>query len=59
MTVLIKPVTRARVKALCSMTGLPAWRIVEQALVGYINNLPAEDRRALESLAKRITARQE
>ena len=58
MTIRMKPATKARVKALCTVTKLPAWRIVEQALAGYIDNLPAEDRRAFDTLARKIKTRQ-
>ena len=57
MTVLMKPATKAQLTALCSLTGLPAWRIIDQALGEHVKNLPAEDRRALEGLAQRVEAR--
>ena len=58
MLILMKPATKAQVKTLCSFTGLPAWRVFEQALAAYIKSLPAEDRRVLEALAERIDAKQ-
>jgi predicted transcriptional regulator len=58
MTVMMKPATKAQLKALSLMTRKPAWRILDQALADYVKALPAEDRRALESLAKRVEARQ-
>ena len=60
MTIRMKPVTKDRMQAASIVTKLPAWRIVEQALGGYIENLTAQDRRAIESLTRELRrARQE
>ena len=58
VTIWMKPAMRAQMKALCSLTGIPGWRIVDRALAEYIKRQPAADRRALETLAERIEARQ-
>ena len=57
ITISMKPATRAQLDALSSLTGQPAWRIVEQAIALFIEGMPAEDRRALKSLAKQVEAR--
>jgi hypothetical protein len=53
----MKPALKAQLTALSSMTGQPAWRIIDQALSQHIKALPAADRRALEGLAQRVEAR--
>ena len=54
MTVRMKLATKDRIQALSIVTKLPVWRIVEQALGGFIENLSDEDRRAFQSLARKM-----
>lgn len=54
----MRPELKAQLTALSSMTRVPAWRIIDQALTAHIKALPAEDRQPLDSLAKRVVARQ-
>ena len=51
------PETKAQLSALTTLTNKPAWRIVEEALRLYVEQMPGEDRHVLEVLAKRVRAR--
>ncbi len=57
LSIQIEPSRKAQLSALSALTGLPAWRIVDQALELFMEKMPAEDQRALNVLAKRVQAR--
>ena len=57
LTVSMKPETKARLEAYSTLAREPAWRIVDDALRKYLEAIPAEDKWAVEGMAKRIDAR--
>ena len=58
ITISMQPTTKARLEAYSTLSSLPAWRIVEDALKQYLEMIPAEDKWAVEGMVKRIEARQ-
>ena len=58
LTISMKPSTKARLEAYSTLSRMPAWRIVEDALKQYLEAIPADDKWAVEGMAKRIEARQ-
>ena len=48
--------TKARLEAVSTMKGLPAWRIVDEAITLFVARLPAEDRNVIEAMVKRMEA---
>ena len=57
LTISMAPETKAQLSALTTLTNKPAWRIVEEALRLYIEQMEGEDRHVLDVLAKRVRAR--
>ncbi len=57
LTISMKPASKARLEALSALTRQPAWRIVDEALKQYMETIPADDKWAIEGMAKRIEAR--
>ena len=57
LTISMKPLTKARLDAFSTLTQKPAWRIIDEALKQYMEMIPAEDKWAVEGMAKRIEAR--
>jgi hypothetical protein len=57
LTLTMTPATRARLEAASMLTRQSAWKVVEEALVSFVERLPPEDRKAIESLARRIEER--
>ncbi len=53
LLVTIRPAVRSRLKAMAAVEERPAWQIVEDALALYFEQLPAEQRRAVQSAARR------
>jgi hypothetical protein len=51
--VTIRPAARSRLKAMSTVERRPAWRIVEDALAMYFDQLPSERRRAVEAAVRR------
>ncbi len=58
LSVAIRPSTRSALNALATLQGRPIWLIVEDSLRAYIEGLSAEDRRIVETLARRTEAHQ-
>lgn len=56
LTITMKAATKAQLEAMRSMLGLPAWKIIEDALTSYFETLPAKDRKALAVVSERIKA---
>lgn len=56
LTISMKPDTRARLDAYSTLTRRPVWRIVDEALRSYLENIPADDKWAVEGMAKRMRA---
>lgn len=54
MTVTMKPETKARLEAAATLTRLPAWRIIDEAFARYMDAAAAEDRKAIETMARRM-----
>ena len=57
LTISMKPASKARLEALSALTRQPAWRIIDEALKQYMNTIAAEDKWAIEGMAKRIEVR--
>jgi hypothetical protein len=57
LSLTVRPITKAKLEAVTTLEGRPAWRIVEDSINLYVERMPAEDRRAVEAIAKRSTAR--
>lgn len=57
LTVTMKPSTKARLEAYSTLSRQPAWRIVDEAVRQMLDAIPAEDKYAVEGMAKRIEAR--
>jgi len=58
LTISIRPTTKAMLDTLALMARKPAWRIIDELILKQIERLPAEDRRALELVARRVEANQ-
>jgi hypothetical protein len=54
LNVTIKPATKALLRAASMVEGRSDWLIVDDAITKYIEQMPAQDRRAIEGLAKRV-----
>jgi hypothetical protein len=57
LTISMTPGTKARLEGLSTLRGVPAWRIVDEALSKYMESVPLEDRKAVEGMARRIEER--
>ena len=53
LTVSIRPATKARLDAVTAIERKPAWKVVEEGITFYVGKMPAEDRRMVETIAKR------
>jgi hypothetical protein len=49
----IRPDTRRKLNAVAGVQQRAAWLVVEDAITSYIERLPAEDRRMVETIARR------
>ena len=58
LTISIRPSTKAVLDTLALMARKPAWRIIDELVWKQIERLPAEDRRALELVARRVEGNQ-
>ena len=58
LTISMKPSMKAKLEAVSTLTRLPAWRIVDEALTTYLETVGPEDRKAVENMARRIEERQ-
>ena len=54
ITLTIKRQTKAKLEAASMLKGLPAWRIVDEAVNTFVSKLPAADREAIESMVQRM-----
>jgi predicted DNA-binding protein len=54
LTVRLPAETRAKLNTLSLLLGMPIWRIIDQSIEVYVQNLPAEDRKILGSLVDRL-----
>ena len=54
MTVRMKLATKDRLQAASSVTKLPVWRIVEQSFGQFLEKQSDDDRRAIESLTRKL-----
>lgn len=59
LTVSIRPSTKARLDAATALEKKPAWRIVEDGIMLYVDKMAPEDRRMVESIAKRTESKRE
>ena len=57
LTITMQPSTKARLEAYSTLSGQPAWRIVDDAVKRLLETIPAEDKFAVEGMAKRIEVR--
>ena len=57
MTISMKRSTKARLEAYSTLSEMPAWKIVDEALKQFMETIPADDKWAVEGMAKRIEAR--
>ena len=53
LTVSIRPTTKAKLDAVAAIEKKPAWRIVEDGIVLYVEGMPPEDRRMVDAIARR------
>ena len=56
LTLRLPPETRARLLALSTLTGAPAWRILAQGVDLVRDGLPPADRKLADQLAARVLA---
>ena len=49
----VRPSTKAKLDALCALDRRPLWQIFETLLLTHVANLPAEDRKLIDLVAKR------
>ena len=56
LTISMRPATKARLEAYSTLSRQPAWRIVDDAVKQLLETIPAEDKWAVEGMAKRIEA---
>ena len=54
LTVRLPIETRARLNTLSLLLGQPIWRIIDDAVNVYVQNLPADDRKILGPLVDRL-----
>jgi len=54
LNVTIKPATKALLRAASMIEGRTDWLTVDDAITKYIEQMPPQDRRAIEGLAKRV-----
>jgi len=59
LTVSIRPTTKARLDAVTALENRPAWKVVEDGITLYVEGMPAEDRRIVESITKRTESKRE
>jgi hypothetical protein len=45
--------TKALLDAISGMTGMPSWRVLEEALDAYVRQLPEEEQRVLNGVRRR------
>lgn len=57
LTVYMEPVLKAQLHAASAIMNVPAWKIVNEAVSGYIERLPKADKEALGKLAERLQDR--
>jgi hypothetical protein len=48
----MRPATKARLKAIAEHENRSEWRVVEDSIASYFDNLTAKDRRAVETIAR-------
>lgn len=51
----MRPVTRARLKAIAALEGRSEWRVVDDGIASYFEHMTPKDRRAVEAIIKRGT----
>ena len=51
LTVSIRPATKAKLDAVTALEKKPAWKVVEDGITLYVDKMPAEDRRMVETVA--------
>jgi hypothetical protein len=56
LTVRLPVHTKNALLAVARLRGTPAWRLVDQAILGLVASLPADERRDVERFAKRMTS---
>lgn len=54
LTIAMRPEAKARLDAVSTLLKLPAWRILDAALDRYLEAMPVEDRRIIDSMATRM-----
>ena len=59
LTVSIRPTTKARLDAVTAIEKKPAWRVIEDGIGLYVDGMPAEDRRMVDAIARRASAKRE
>ena len=52
LAVTVRPLTRAKLNAAASIEKRPSWQIVDDSITQYVDRMPAQDRRKVESIAK-------
>lgn len=57
LTVSIRQATKARLDAVTAIEKKPAWRIVEEGITLYVGEMPPEDRRMVDAIALRASAK--
>jgi hypothetical protein len=56
LVISIRPNTKAVLDAIMALEKRSGWKVVETAILDYRDRLPAEDRRAVDLIAKRMPA---
>jgi hypothetical protein len=51
------PITKARLKAIAEHQGRAEWRVVDDSITSYFDQLPLKDRRAVETIMKMSAAK--
>ncbi len=54
LAVTVRPITRAKLNAAATVESRPAWQIVDDSINLYVDKMPRQDRRMVESIARRI-----
>jgi hypothetical protein len=57
LTVSMRPETKVKLEAYSTLVREPAWRVVDEALRLFLDAIPAEDKFAVEGMAKRMQTR--
>jgi len=57
LNIVMEPRIRDLLAAACTLTRKPAWKILADALEGYVKGMPAQDRASIDSMVNRMASK--